>query len=312
MTNRLDEIWFSVTRIVCSTTPPIVSGRLRKMLLPSHRAYAMAMPYKTRSQTGSFYKAVTDEYHTYQFGLHGFCTWRNWAVALALVEREDTIFEIGANVGTETIGYSDIVGDEGNVVAFEPVQKNVDRVRRHLGERRHDNIHFVEKAVSSSVGTVHFKKSAVETSTGTGHIVKGKIDEESIEVEVTMLDRFVEWQPKLIYMDVEGSEVDVLRGGAQLIEKARPYIVCEASPKCLDRMGYTLKDLYDVLISYGYKVYEISRFGLSQVDGLDYVRSKDWFCTPSNDDEAVKKVSRMILRCALMPCVLGLNPMRIH
>ena len=39
----------------------------------------------------------------------------------------DVILEVGANVGTETVSYADIVGPDGIVHAFEPVPSNVSR-----------------------------------------------------------------------------------------------------------------------------------------------------------------------------------------
>mgnify|MGYP001460480885 CR=1 FL=1 len=46
------------------------------------------------------------------------------AIALALVSKGESIIEVGANIGTETVYYSDIVGSHGNVYAFEPFPPN--------------------------------------------------------------------------------------------------------------------------------------------------------------------------------------------
>ena len=61
----------------------------------------------------------------YPFAVHGYFYCTAWGITLAIFAPGDTIVEVGANVGTETIGFSDIVGRSGRVIAFEPVPANI-------------------------------------------------------------------------------------------------------------------------------------------------------------------------------------------
>jgi hypothetical protein len=90
-----------------------VSFRVRKRLYPAARALQDDHAFAVRAQTGSVLRCRTSDKHAYAFGVHGYNDWRLWAIALATCARGDTIVEIGANVGTETVGFSDIVGPAG-------------------------------------------------------------------------------------------------------------------------------------------------------------------------------------------------------
>ncbi len=104
-----------------------------------------------------------------------------------------------------------------------------------------------------------------------------------------------------ICMDAEGSEMYILQGARKYIEQYKPGIVVEAKK--------TVKaSLYDVLREMNYNVYRIAHLGLEPVD-LNRRKDEDWFCVPEDKLAIVRKVITAIRYCALMPRILGLNPM---
>src|SRR5688572_28766782 len=100
--------------------PPMVAGRLVSWLQPFDRAIPDAGEFVVKAQTGSPFPGRTDVLLGLRFTLHGYFDWRCWAVAIAVTRPGDTIIEVGANIGTETVGFADIVGPSGRVMAFEP------------------------------------------------------------------------------------------------------------------------------------------------------------------------------------------------
>src|ERR1700677_4525023 len=48
------------------------------------------------------------------------------------VSAGDTVYDIGANVGYVSLSLAKRVGSRGTVVAFEPLQRNVDLLRRNI------------------------------------------------------------------------------------------------------------------------------------------------------------------------------------
>lgn len=78
--------------------------------------------------------------------------------------------------------------------------------------------------------------------------------------------------PLVIKIDVEGFETEVLEGGRQLLERARPDIICEVL-----RRAPRIAELEDLLRSLDYRFYHITALGL--VEREDIVPSKserDW------------------------------------
>jgi hypothetical protein len=105
---------------------------------------------KVRALTGSFVLIRPTDRQTRIFSVLGYLDWRLWAAAVALCEPGDTIVEAGANVGMETVGFSDIVGGDGKVVAFEPVPSSLDALRDSLLIARHRNVEMLPFALGDA------------------------------------------------------------------------------------------------------------------------------------------------------------------
>ena len=58
-----------------------------------------------------------------------FRSWVNWdkRVYLSFVQRGDNVLDVGANVGAHALFLSRLVGEQGRVLAFEPLPPNVDK-----------------------------------------------------------------------------------------------------------------------------------------------------------------------------------------
>ncbi|MFC7200722.1 FkbM family methyltransferase [Halospeciosus flavus] len=60
--------------------------------------------------------------------------------------------------------------------------------------------------------------------------------------------------PTVLKIDVEGAEVDVLRGATDLLSKSRPEIYIEIHPHQIHRSNGDVDDIYDLLRSIGYQL----------------------------------------------------------
>jgi hypothetical protein len=82
------------------------------------------------------------------------------------------------------------------------------------------------------------------------------------KVTVRALDSLVRElavSPNLIKVDVEGFELEVLRGGVELIQRTNPIWIIEVHPPQLKLSGGSEEALKDFLISRGYSIETINQ-----------------------------------------------------
>ena len=157
-----------------------------------------------------------------------------------------TVCDIGANAGFYTLGLARLVGAGGRVLAFEPLPRNVRKIRRHLSLNHVTNVVLHDCALSDVTGTLRFSEGESDFT--------GKISEEAgnLEVPSVRLDQFLKEQalpdPGLLKIDVEGAEGRVLEGALELLRRAHPVLVlalhgAEQKTRC-----------FEILRALGYRV----------------------------------------------------------
>jgi FkbM family methyltransferase len=310
----------------CRRLPPLISQRVREFLYPDYLARVDSYSCSVRSQTGSILQGVTSDWHFHKFCVHGFFEWRNVAVCLALASKGDTIIEVGANIGTETISFADIVGASGRVHAFEPFPANLEKLVTASRLSQYKNVIVHPIALSNEERLAPFI-CPPEEHNGVGHLAsrRGEKNDGFITVKVATLDGLDRKEQlgaaRIIFTDIEGEEVNFLRGARSYIEKHRPYLVTEASQHLLKLRGQIIEEQYSTLVELGYGIFAITRYGLLKVrdprnppdkrGGLTDRRGQNWLAVPSERTNAVEKVRRTILTCGLTPFVLHLNPLQL-
>lgn len=154
-------------------------------------------------------------------------------------------FDIGANVGFYTLLLSKMVGPRGSVIAFEPVPRNCDFLRRHVAINRCTNVLVQELAVADFDGIAYFDPTQ---SSSQGHLT----ERGSLRVTCAQIDSLVAADeippPHIMKIDVEGAELAVLEGASRVLARNKPMIFLathgeQAHDACcrkLGRMGYRL------------------------------------------------------------------------
>jgi len=150
----------------------------------------------------------------------------------AQLRRGGLAFDVGAHLGYFTLLMARIVGDEGKVVALEPDPK----VFAILGGNLARNPGFsagcvipVQAAVGGREGEAQFAEG-LDSSTG-------KLSPEGrTAVLVTTLDRLSRCfgVPHLVKMDIEGGEVEAIRGAQSVLAARQTTFVIEAHTPTLD------------------------------------------------------------------------------
>lgn len=174
-----------------------------------------------------------------------------------LIEEGMVILDIGANVGYYSLIAAQLVGEKGVVFAFEPAPDNFALLVKNIEVNGFRNIIPVPKAVSNKPG----KGSLFLSNDPDLHSMYGHNEKDSIEVEVTSTDEFMENINRpvdLVKMDVEGSEVGVLEGMLETIRRnPNLKIITEVSPGTLQKGGCSPAGFLEKLMNCGFKLYLI-------------------------------------------------------
>ena len=165
----------------------------------------------------------------------------------SLINKGDTILDVGANIGLMTIPFSKMVGDGGKVISYEPQPEIYYILCGNIAINNLYNVTANNVAVGSNKNPVYLPKIDYTKSNNFGGI--SLLNKGEIEVNQIMLDDLSFDRLNLIKIDVETMELNVLRGAYYTIKKHRPFLYVEN-----DRKDYS-KPLLEFLFNEGYDCY---------------------------------------------------------
>ncbi|QED37743.1 FkbM family methyltransferase [Antarcticibacterium arcticum] len=291
-------------RWICKFLPPIVAQQVRKKLISNQEAEEMAMDFERRSFTGGVFRSNTKDFHAFKFFVHGYFDWRNIVLAKSVLKvKKGDFIEVGANIGTETISLAKI--NQFNMVhAFEPVPQNFEALKQIKKDNNFNNLHLYNCLVSDYSGIANFKFPP-ENRSGSGFITNHQ-ENNTKEIKVITLDQEFSTISScaLIITDVEGFDYNVLKGGLNLINKHKPFLIIEANKNLLEkRAKISVTQLYEKLIEMQYEVYYIQKLGIKEVVPSEFVNqpNKNWFCIPKQYSGSKNKFSQTIFLNAINP-----------
>jgi len=190
-----------------------------------------------------------------------------WKFVSRFLKPGMTFVDIGANQGFYTILASKRVGSEGKVVAFEPASSELRKLRRNVFLNRCRNVIVEPQAVGKADGFTEFHVGLFSRGSFSS-ITRPAADVTSYErvtVPITSLNNYVATNKvaslDFIKIDVEGGELDVLRGGATVLERFRPVIMCEIEDRRTLQWGYPARMILEYLSAHRYAWFAVTRDG---------------------------------------------------
>jgi FkbM family methyltransferase len=134
----------------------------------------------------------------------------------------DIAIDVGANIGAFAIPMAKLVGDTGVVIALEASAANVQLLQKNVEQNGCGNVVIAPVAASDMVGTLKVdKQSALHAYS------RPDINEGDFEVDCITIDSLKLQKVKLIKIDVDGHELQVLNGAAATIKQFQPIIYIE-------------------------------------------------------------------------------------
>jgi len=159
--------------------------------------------------------------------------------------REGEVFiDVGGYTGSYSILAARAVGSTGRVVILEPESNNRRQLERNLLLNKITNCQVVPQAAWSASGSVGWHQD--------NHPVWHKVEEgkndqavEAVSID-ELVSRFSLTRVEWIKMDIEGAEVDALKGAEDTLRRFRPRLFIE--------IHETLQPIKAVLASFGYSI----------------------------------------------------------
>jgi FkbM family methyltransferase len=166
------------------------------------------------------------------------------------------VIDIGANIGITTVAIAKRIRRRGMLYSFEPVPEYFKILKDNVSSNGLENVKVCELAVTDQVGRIYFYQK--ELSSGIVFDEGAK----RFEVSTTTIDRFLSEEKieriDLIHMDCEGSELLVLKGAKETLQKNKVKIFCEIHHDFLKQLGQSVEELVQYLQGLEFQVQSVS------------------------------------------------------
>lgn len=140
-----------------------------------------------------------------------------------------TVVEAGANIGAHTVVFGQRVGPTGRVIAYEPQRLVFQLLCANVAINGLTNVVVKQAGLGAAAGTVAVPVLSAERPENFGGVSlltdAGATETESVPLET--LDGLNLTSCQFLKVDVEGMELDVLRGGETLLRRLRPVVYVE-------------------------------------------------------------------------------------
>ena len=214
----------------------------------------------------------------------------------SILQPDMVVLDIGAHVGYYARLFSGIVGQNGTVIAFEPHPQTFAHLQQNVVA--FSNIQSYRKAISSENGTAELYDYLMMSASGSLHfdeslreLEQAQLSEydvaprktkdfhtQTFEVETVRLDDFLPEQGisqiDFIKMDIEGAEMEALRGAQTMISQSSTLkLIMEYNPQALAAFDLDPQAAIQEVLGMGFTtVYSIQADG--QLNNLTNLHSE--------------------------------------
>jgi FkbM family methyltransferase len=184
----------------------------------------------------------------------------NWTAEL--LRSGDTFFDVGAHAGWISLVAARIVGPHGRVVAFEPSPALAGLIRYHKRMNRASAIRVEQTAITNAPGVNEFflhngGASSVNALSQDAVMREAPASSpiDKVLVRSRSLDEYCESSkrvPQVIKIDVEGAELDVLRGASRVLSQFKPGLILAVHPPLI--ANGSSNDVFELLQQHHYSI----------------------------------------------------------
>jgi FkbM family methyltransferase len=170
------------------------------------------------------------------------------------------VMDVGASTGYYTVLFAKLVGETGRVLSFEPIPRAGEYVEKNIEINQLKNVDSFKFALFDKSGSAcledPFRNDKIDPD-------KKTATENDIIVEMVVFDELRKKSKigriDVAKIDVEGAELNVLKGMENTLKTDKPGLLIEVHPSMLKSFHHTHEDLMDYLTGLGYQCKPVDR-----------------------------------------------------
>jgi len=181
------------------------------------------------------------------------------------LRKGDIFIDVGANIGLMSIFASQIVGSNGKIYSFEPEPETFAILKKNIEINKIENIYIYNFALGDKKSKA-FIYTNPYAGRGSASLIKpvDQKDSKKYEVSIETLDDFISTHDikkvRMLKIDVEGWELNVLKGADRLLKSSQAPIISIEYSKFTQAKGGKLLDLYYYILSINnYHIYKLRK-----------------------------------------------------
>lgn len=156
------------------------------------------------------------------------------------IPNDPIVYDIGSNIGNHTVYFHKYYRAK-KIYAFEPVSINADLLEKTVSDNKLSNVEVFRMAVGKKAGKADLTIN--ERNMGECKIVNNSEG----SITIVSLDEMELDKPNFIKIDVEGAELEVLRGMTETLASACPVIWIEINDHFQDVDQFLKQYQYELI-----------------------------------------------------------------
>ncbi len=183
--------------------------------------------------------------------------------------------DCGSNYGFYSL-YTASLSEKNQIISIEASKDTSNEFIKNLKLNNFKNINFFNNAVSNSSGeNISFYESINDWESSQTHNnfkFNSEVVVKSIKIDGLLQDYILDDYIVIIKLDVEGNEINAIKGALNIIKKSSPLIIIEFSKYIFENLG-NIDYLKNFLIKYDYSIYDVNLNKQNLDNILDMIRN---------------------------------------
>ncbi len=205
---------------------------------------------------------------------------------LSMAGNSNTVIDIGANIGYHTLYLASSAGDV-RCIGFEPNPGIYEEFKRNIGINGFANVTAYPYAVGDKCGVTEFyatNETAVNRGLSAINCPGNGSGYSKITVKLITLDSFLDDAAKentrVLKIDAQGYEYQVISGALDLIKKSQPVIFMEYH----EESEKTPREIFDLIPDY--RIFTVDAWSgeVKEYEKSDNKCCTDFLCVPPRVD----------------------------